>query len=265
MSSRRKIVLLTALVYLFAYGLFYVKDEVAYTHAEAAPSPDHFEIPVLAYHSVSARTDGEYNITPAKFAEQMKTLAQLGYRTVTMAEFDRYMKGTAHPKPGEKLVLLTFDDGYRNVYSVAYPIMRQYGFTAAMFLITSWAGGPSFVTWDQAAALQNAGWDIMAHSETHPHLPLLPENVQNREILGSKQAIESHLGKPAIAFAYPYGNRSGITYRLVRESGFDYAFTFDDGLTDSRQDPFLLKRRIVSGTETLPEFELKLTKQTGEE
>jgi peptidoglycan/xylan/chitin deacetylase (PgdA/CDA1 family) len=258
-----KLGLLTVVVCIFSFGIFYWKGEFEFAGAKASAASSRFAIPVLVYHSVSARADGEYNITPAKFAEQMGFLARRGYRSITMAEFKRYMhNGT---RPDGKLVLLTFDDGYENNYTIAYPVMRRYGFVGTMFMITGWAGSKPFISWDEAARLQRAGWDMMPHTVTHPQLPLLSEEQQLKEIVGSKKAIERHLGTKADVLAYPYGHRSQTTYRIVRGNGFAYAFTFDDGMTTSEQDPYLLKRIIVTGKESLAAFAARLTGGAGEQ
>ncbi|MCJ8012976.1 polysaccharide deacetylase family protein [Paenibacillus sp. KQZ6P-2] len=240
------------------FFLLIMADNLFFYQANAAPNPKQtqVEVPVLAYHSVSTKATNEYVVTPEQFRKQMSTLHDLGYTSINMQQFDALMKGKI--KNTGKFVLITFDDGYADNYKQAFPIMQQYGFTATMFVITNWVGSDSYATWSELSELQKAGWDIMSHTRTHPDLSLMSSKDQTDEIAGSKQAIESHMHEKVNAMAYPYGLRSKDTVEIAKKCGYEYAFTFEDGWTSSVQNPLLLKRIIVSGTEDLPTFRQKL-------
>jgi peptidoglycan/xylan/chitin deacetylase (PgdA/CDA1 family) len=255
----RKIIALLVVLYIGYFAIFRVEDEIAYSTIQAAPSPaaGEFTIPVLTYHSITDQAGSEYEVTAAQFNLQMAYLHSHGYHSISLKQFDTFMKrGMSVP---DKLVLITFDDGYRNNYDMAFPILKKYGYTAALFVITDWVNSKPYMSWTQIKALEKGGWDIMAHSRTHPHLPLQSKARQQKEIAGSKIAIERIVKTSAFAFAYPYGHRSQTTMDLVQESGYLYAFTFDDGLTTSSQNPYLLKRLIVSGNEPLRTFSRRLS------
>lgn len=246
---------LTAAVFLFSFTLFTVKDMFWFTggHAFASgPLADEFTIPVLTYHSIADHPHNAYVTTPAKFQEEMKYLNDHHYQTINLAQFSLLMEQKKAVKAN--LVLITFDDGYANAYQTAFPILQKYGFTAVAFVITDWLGGHDFMSWQQAGDLQLAGWDIMPHSRTHPQLPLLSPQRQFDEISGSRATIEEKLGSTANAFAYPYGHRSKTTMELLQKAGYSYAFSFDNGLTTSNQNPLSLKRLVISRSESMRQF-----------
>ncbi|REE86524.1 polysaccharide deacetylase [Paenibacillus taihuensis] len=256
----------TKLYFIIAIGLFMVASLTITVDqllafkkavAVAASSPtSEVQIPVLCYHSISDAKKGEYIVGTSEFKAQMKSLHDHGYRSISLEQFDELMKGKL--QNDGRMVLITFDDGYRDNYTNAYPILSEYGFTATEFLVTSWVGGSSYMNWSEAGELYRAGWDIMSHTRTHPYLPLHGTKEQREEIAGSKQDLEKHLPVPANVIAYPYGLRSAETVNIVAESGYTYAFTFDDGMTTSSQNPYLLKRLFIKGEMDAQAFERKM-------
>ncbi|QHT59031.1 polysaccharide deacetylase family protein [Paenibacillus lycopersici] len=244
---------MAASIFVTAEQLLQFKRTVAFASAE----PSSARIPVLCYHSIADNGAGnDYIVSPEAFREQMAWLHEQGYRSIDMQEFGAILSGE-EPSTGRE-VLITFDDGYRNNYTAALPVLKQYGYRATEFLVTNWVGGDAYLTWDQVKELRAAGWDIMAHTRTHPYLPLHTAKTQRDEIAGSKAAIERKLGTSVTAIAYPYGLRSEETMRIAKQSGYAYAFTFDDGWTTSEQNPYLLKRLFIAGDQTLADFERKM-------
>ena len=182
----RKILALLLVLYIGYFTIFRVEDEIAFSTVQAAPSPaaGEFTIPVLTYHSITDQAGSEYEVTAKQFNLQMAYLHSHGYHSINLKQFDTFMK-RGMPVP-DKLVLITFDDGYRNNYDMAFPILKKYGYTAALFVITDWVNSKPYMSWTQIKALKKGGWDIMAHSRTHPHLPLQSKARQQKEIAGSK-------------------------------------------------------------------------------
>ena len=171
-------------------------------------------IPVLTFHSID---DGRAptSFGPALFARGMETLALGGYRTISLAEAAS-LSAAKHPFP-EKSFVVTFDDGYKNVYEKAFPVLAHHSFNATVFLTTGNGGrtgdgdrlpplfGGEMLSWGEIRIMNDAGIDFGAHTITHPDLTRLSPEDAAREITASREVIERALGAPVTAFAYPYG------------------------------------------------------------
>lgn len=191
-------------------------------------------LPILTYHSIDD-TGSVISVAPGLFARQMAFLAAEGYQTLSFAEVVAHLRhGIPFP---EKHVALTFDDGYQNVYTEAFPVLQAYGFTATVFLIVDYCGGfndwPGHVSpvgrlplmsWAEAQEMQQHGIELGAHTCTHPHLTALPHEQVQAEMQRSKQAIEDHTGAAVRTFAYPYGAYDA-TVRDLAASLFEGACT----------------------------------------
>ncbi|WP_426449016.1 polysaccharide deacetylase family protein [Paenibacillus sp. S-38] len=227
--------------------------------ASAVSAPQPVRIPVLNYHSITVDPGNRATITPEKFEEQMTHLAENGYTALTLRQFTDIMEGreTAPEKP----VLLTFDDGYANNYTEALPVLSRLGLNATLFVSPEVsATDPYFLTWDQIREMHEAGWDIQPHGMTHPHLPRLSAAKQEAELTEAKRLIEEQLGTTADVFCYPYGEYNRTTLRLLKKAGYRYAFTIEQGVTLSSQDPLRLTRIFVNGEESFETWQNKLEK-----
>ncbi len=151
----------------------------------------------------------------------METLAASGVKVARLAE----LRSTTAPA-----VALTFDDGFQNFADVAAPLLARYRFPATVFLVTEycgrsndwpsqWGGIPrlSLMSWSTIADLARAGIEFGAHTTTHADLTRLDEAAAREEILSSKQRVEEATGRPALAFAYPYGHISEPARRIVAD------------------------------------------------
>jgi peptidoglycan/xylan/chitin deacetylase (PgdA/CDA1 family) len=143
-------------------------------------------------------------------------------------------------------------------YEQAMPILKQHGFPATIFISPGSVGQEGKVNWKQVKEMKEAGWDIMPHGMTHPHLPALTPAKQKEEITQSRRLIEQQLGTIADVFCYPYGEYNKQTLMILKEEGFRYAFTIQQGRTTSTQDPFHLTRIYVNSEDSLLEWSKKL-------
>ena len=162
---------------------------------------------------------------PETFAGQMASLADWSFKGTSLATvIDHVRQFGRWP---ERTVAITFDDGYENVYRYSEEIARH-GFTATVFLVTGhiggqndWApppaglGAQSMMTWDHARDLQRSGWEIGAHTRTHPDLRTLSTDAAESQILDSKLEIEQQLAQPVQSFAYPFGLVSDAATAIV--------------------------------------------------
>src|SRR5437867_10088660 len=188
-------------------------------------------------------------ITPAAFEAQMKELKDRGITVISMQDLLAWKRGEKNIPP--RCAVITFDDGYKSQYEVAWPIMKKYGYPFTMFIYTEGVrggslGGGGAITWEQLADMRDNGVDIEAHSATHQDLreghtitlaspggkktrtkltgPQYEQWVQN-EVVGSKQLLEQRLGIKVNCFAVPFGNYNEHVKELARNAGFEAMFT----------------------------------------
>ncbi|MCZ8517203.1 polysaccharide deacetylase family protein [Paenibacillus filicis] len=213
-------------------------------------------IPVLNYHSVTIQPGNRAAITPKKLEEQMQYLAEQGYTTLSLKEFIDIWEGRVSPPT--KPVLLTFDDGYKDNYTTAMPILKKYEFRATLFMSPGMVDDGYFLNWDEVKEMHQVGWDIQPHGMTHPHLPRLSAEKQEHEIMEGRHQIEEQLEITADVFCYPYGERNQVTLNILKENQFRYAFTIDQGKAAPDQNPLLLRRLFVDGEQGLSSFKALL-------
>ncbi|MFD5464748.1 polysaccharide deacetylase family protein [Kitasatospora sp. NPDC127059] len=186
---------------------------------------------ILMYHSVAVEKEDPYQLTvsPERFAEQIAWLHRRGRRGVSVREL---MRARAQGRD-DKLVGLTFDDGYADFARYAVPILQAYGFTATAYVVADLLGqdngwdteGPrkKLLTVEEVTELASAGWEIGSHGLGHQALPGLPAEalaVQTRE---SRRLLEEVVGGPVTGFCYPYGAVDLPATAAVRDAGYDYA------------------------------------------
>lgn len=219
---------------------------------------------ILAYHRVSPERD-ELAVAPQRFRQQMEHLAASGYRVVGVAE-----AGTAlDDSEPSRIVGLTFDDGYRDVLDNAVPVLAELGFRATVFVPTgaidgthpfTWYNRPvSVLDWSTIVELDRGPTlDFGAHTISHTNLLELGEAAAEREIAGSKEALEAKLGHPVDAFCYPAGLFGDRERRLVRASGFRFAVCGEPGANGPNTDRMALRRVGIGPRDRLFDFRAKL-------
>jgi peptidoglycan/xylan/chitin deacetylase (PgdA/CDA1 family) len=206
-------------------------------------------IAILAYHSLDD-SKSVLSTSPGVFAEQMRILHDLGLDVISLGQVPREC---AHRRR-ENAVVITFDDGFRNVYEHALPILQSYRFPATVFLVTdycaktnSWPGQPAYIEqrpllrWSEVKEMSEAGVVFGSHTRTHPDLRRLDSQKAAEELAGSKQIIEDATGRPADTFAYPYGSYDGAVMRMAR-AHFQLACSTVLGFVKPDSDPFALER-----------------------
>ncbi|MBI5685378.1 MAG: polysaccharide deacetylase family protein [Verrucomicrobia bacterium] len=223
------------------------------------PGRGGFRLPVLMYHSVSDRSEAGVSpyyrtaTSPKVFAEQMALLLAEGWEVVSLkAGLEALRGGRATPM---KVVALTFDDGFRDFRSAAFPILRQHGFGATVYLPTAFIGQQPIqfkahecLTWDEVRELHQAGIEFGSHTVNHPELVRLPWPEVEREVRDSKTEIEQRLGARVTAFAYPYAfpraqrELVGRLRRLLCETGYESCVTTDIGRASAGTDLFAVPR-----------------------
>ena len=170
---------------------------------------------ILTYHSIDD-SGSVVSIAPRTFADQMKALAETGFRGISMKEALTYRQ--ANGRWPENSAVLTFDDGFANFYETAMPEIAKHSFSATVFVISGHVGGRNdwdappaglgsqqMMNWQQVRELSDMGAEIGAHTRTHPDLRRLSEKQIEEEIAGSCADISARTGEAVENFAYPYG------------------------------------------------------------
>ena len=204
---------------------------------------------VLNYHKID-NMHISLSVKPEDFERQMKYLAEHNFHSITPQElYAALVDGAELP---ENPVLITFDDGYMDNYTNAYPILKKYGLKATMFVITGFLdrAQPGYFTWGQAAEMEASGLiNIESHTVTHTSLTDLTEEQVKMELERSKNDIERRLGKQVDFLAYPTGTYNLHIAALVKEAGYKGAFTVKYGNVDRASNVFAIERVPVFHTE----------------
>ncbi len=233
----------------------------------------------LCYHKVGTPPRGsrlgDLWVSPEKFRAQVKYLLDNGYTTLLFSELKKlYDSGAGLP---EKAVLLTFDDGYENNYLQAWPVLKELGAKANIFVVYNTIGkanlwhGPASEPWvnmatlEQLREMQESGViEYGSHTMNHPHLSALKPGDAAWEIAESKRQLEAALGREMCAFAYPYGDGAyePAIREKVLEAGYTFDFSFRQGKTTwpwDRQNS-TLDRLYVRGGDNNWDLALQLTR-----
>jgi peptidoglycan/xylan/chitin deacetylase (PgdA/CDA1 family) len=228
------------------------------------PTPDrkarNMRVPILMYHYVSVPPADADNyriglsVTPEQFRLQMQYLAENGYHTVTLDDvLYALAQGAALPP---KPVVLTFDDGYTDMYTNAFPIMREYGFTGTFFIVTAWIDeqNPNYLNWAQVQEMAAAGMRIETHTKTHADLTDKPYDFLVYEILGSIESIEAYTDRRPRFLCYPAGAYDDYVRSLL--PGFDLwaAVTTEAGTRHYTDALYTMKRVRIANDTTLAQF-----------
>lgn len=215
---------------------------------DKTPRNDKIKIPVICYHSINKDPSGKSSIiiSPEKFRQHLQAIKDNGYTTLTMAQFNDYILGDK-PIP-EKSVLLTFDDGYMDNYTNAFPILKEFNMNATIFVISNYLDGKEYMSPNAVREMSDYGIDIESHTVSHLRLSELSYEQQLNELKSSKEALEKLTGKPVISIAYPEGKYNEDTMKAVLEAGYTMGFTIDRGYVGIGDDPVKLNRLCVDYT-----------------
>lgn len=229
----------------------------------ASPGP----VPILMYHEVTPRPHPafrRYTVTPREFARQMRWLAAEGFRAVDIETLARARRGSS-VLPARPVVI-TFDDGLQGCADHAVPVLRSHGFTAVFYLVTGLVGRTSrwmaseigielpLMSWDTARVLAAEGFQLGAHTVSHPRLAGLERARCRAELAEARHTLEAELGRPVRHLAYPFGSYDAAVQAVAAEVGYSTACSTRGGLSPADDDPLALHRITVYGHETLRDF-----------
>jgi peptidoglycan/xylan/chitin deacetylase (PgdA/CDA1 family) len=196
------------------------------------------DVLVLSYHAVSEGWPAPLSVRTEELERQLRLLVSRGYRGCT------FSAAVLGPRP-ERALAVTFDDGYRSVLDVAFPVLERLGLPGTVFVPTDfvsgdgpmvwpgidhWVGGPHErellpLSWPELRRLAECGWEIGSHTCSHPHLTSLGDAGLARELAESRGRIEQELGRPCRSLAYPYGDHDTRVLAATAAAGYQAACT----------------------------------------
>ena len=218
------------------------------------------------YHRVveSRNEAGKHNIYVYRksLIKQFEYLKKQGYKTITFKDLKK-------PDDGSKKIILTFDDGYVDNYNLLFPLLKQYQFTAVIFLVTrqtrnEWGiveGEPALNLMNEAQVkeMHEYGVEFGGHTRSHVNLAQLSYEDLVDEVAGCKLDVERIINTPIISFCYPFGASSEQVKRVVNEAGYLYGISTKTGPTNMEDDLFKIKRIDISYRTSLSRFRTKVS------
>ena len=229
---RRLIILLSVLVFVI-FGFLW--------------SGTQYVVPVIMYHRIDdGASVSKLSVSPESFKRHMSFLERHNYNVVKLEELPDLIRKGRIPY---KTIAITFDDGYENNYTNAYPVLKDLSLPATIFINPALIGRGGFLSWDEVVEMSESDViSIGSHTMSHAYLPDLPEQKLDTEIFDSKRAIESHIRKKVTSFSYPLGAFNDHIKNKVIKAGYKIAVATNPGKDYSRHDIFAMKRLRISRT-----------------
>jgi peptidoglycan/xylan/chitin deacetylase (PgdA/CDA1 family) len=219
------------------------------------------EVPILVYHRITKQvTKDGVSISFDKFKAQMNYLRMHNYKVINLSFLIKSINNRKNlPK---KSVVLTFDDGYVDFYEYAYPVLKDFGFTASIFLVSSYIG--RYADWNEKVLLLDKqqiqelikqGFCFYSHTKSHKMLPLLNNKEKYNQIYDSKKELEDILQRKVDYIAYPYGEYDESTIEVVKSCGYLAGFATDKG----NKEIYSLYRIVIFQTTSRISFLKKIS------
>ena len=255
MSIKKKIILLT----LFALSVFFIKTVNHHNQSISSAELDPGSLPpvlvplksifapILIYHYVENVKDEKdtirksLNIPPYLFIKQVETLKNAGYTFINASQLMDIMDGKIESP--QKIVTITFDDGYRDFYTDVFPILKKYNVKAVAYIVSGFLDKANYMfTWQLKEIARSGLVEIGAHTIHHYSLKGLTPLTTKYEIEESKRELERIIEAPVVSFAYPDGSFDDQAIRLVKEAGFKSAVTTMHGFEISQKNKYSIYR-----------------------
>jgi peptidoglycan/xylan/chitin deacetylase (PgdA/CDA1 family) len=252
-----------------AFRMAVPRGRMAAEHSVPAPRSIR-SVVVLCYHAVSERWPATLSVTPARLEQQLRLLLSRGYRG---ARFSDAVTGPAT----DRTLVVTFDDAYRSVAKLAFPVLSRLGLPGTVFApsahvgterpmswpgVEHWLGGEYeselvACSWDELRDLAGRGWEIGSHTCTHARLTQLDDLALAAELRESRAKCEAELGRECRSLAYPYGDYDDRVEEATREAGYLVAATLPSPW--HAPQPLAWPRVYVGHDDALWRFRLKVS------
>lgn len=227
-------------------------------------------VPILTYHKFCiGDSPDEYTININLFKQQLEYLKENKYQVISVSQLLKCIKNNNFP---EKPIVITIDDGFKSVYTLAYPLLKEYQFPATLFLYTNFIGNSANqLSWEEIKEMTDHGMEIGSHTVSHCNLLHLIKNESqidylkriDKELYLSKKILEENTASPIVAFAYPYGIYSQEIKMLAKQAGYQ-ALLNVNGMNNSIPtiDSYSLNRQIVPPGFSMKQFDRLLHEKT---
>ena len=256
MKKHLKLVFAILGILIIVIGLFFelknhpqaiILNHVSSPTPTSYPKVEKYEVPILMYHYIRPAPENDklganLSVSPENFASQMKYLHDDNYLTLKLADL-------ADPNLQEiskiyylkkKPIVITFDDGYDNAYTEAFPILKQNGFIGSFFIIKDYTGRVGRLNDAQITELAKVGMEVGSHTLTHPDLTKISFDDAKNQIFNSKEDW--------LVFCYPSGKFNDEVVNLVREAGYKVAVTTKIGIARDTSNLLELPRVRIENT-----------------
>lgn len=218
-------------------------------------------VAILMYHQLGDPPPGhpwpELYVSKDAFAAQLDWLDREGFHPVTLKEvLTAWREGRPLP---DKPVVITFDDGYASTVQVGLPLLQAHGFPAVLFLQGNLLNRAGAVSDAMVRTWLEAGMELGSHTMRHLDLTRASEKDLEAEVVGSRSFLETTFDIPVLTFAYPAGRADDRARSMVEQAGYEAAFTTRSACARAEDDPFLLPRLRVNGSDSLEAFARKVS------
>jgi peptidoglycan/xylan/chitin deacetylase (PgdA/CDA1 family) len=257
-------ILIISLLLSLSFALFLYLDEysvfssgrMAWLHKDKEIKSRLLAIPILLYHNIDGK--GPFSIDAKTLREHFQLIRDRGIRVIPLHELIQRLE---HPVPyRDKVIVITFDDGYGSLYTKLLPLAREFGYPVTLFVYSDNISLKSTknLTWDRIRYMDRMGIDIQAHSISHADLTQLSKKNDPasrkrlfEEIYLSKRILELYIGKKVDFYAFPYGRYDLNTIDLTQKSGYRRVFSTDYGSNIITRDNFCLRRQHIKSSYSL--------------
>lgn len=212
---------------------------------------EEIKAPIIIYHHIkddyqsNSAADKNYTITVANFEAQMDYLVEHGFSSINISDLARYFSGEFSLP--DKPIIITFDDGLASQYQNAWPILKNYGLKTTFFIFTNPIGkNDNYLSWEQVKELADAGSEIGVHGHYHLFWDKISDSELSREIVVSQELIESKIGRPISAIAYPFGQYNDKVVQTVQAAGYLVGRDIINGRSHRSKDLFKLKAYFIT-------------------
>lgn len=210
-------------------------------------------IPIFMYHWIKEDTGGyeypENMVKPTELKKQMEYLKENNYDVIWVTDIDSLQHY-------EKPVVLTFDDGWADVYNIAFPIAKELNMKYCMYIITDLVGTPGYCTWEMLEEMRDSGLvQLDSHTLSHPYLDQISSDQVNDELIKSKEVLKEKLGIDSKVICYPSGQQNDYVIKVAKEN-YDYGllmlggiFNYDSETSNMHKITRIYAKRSMSLTE----------------